>query len=230
VIGGWTASPRSRRHARGHERRTPRTERSARAAEHLAASRELGDENGLPKNPYRWRVAEAGIRHAEGDVERALELLDDAEVVFFSDFSPDVRPIPAMKARLWIAQGELALARGCAGAHGVSVGDEISYVREFEHATLARLIHSLCRRPVLRLGAVRRPLEDIRHLWLVPGLGIAFYANAQADRLTGPADRCCRARPRQQHIGGGHRILRRRIMDRRATGGGADASATTAIL
>jgi LuxR family maltose regulon positive regulatory protein len=110
------------------------------AAEHLAASRALGDENGLPKNPYRWRVAAAGIRHAEGDVAGGLDLLDQAEGVFFSDFSPDVRPIPAMKARLWIAQGKLAEARDWARAHGVTATDEISYVRAFEHATLARLL------------------------------------------------------------------------------------------
>jgi LuxR family maltose regulon positive regulatory protein len=112
----------------------------ATAAEHLAASHELGDENGLPKNPYRWRVAAAGIRRAEGDVAGALALLDEAGGVFFSDFSPDVRPIPAMKARLWIAQGKLAEARDWAGAHAVTATDGTSYVRAFEHATLARLL------------------------------------------------------------------------------------------
>jgi LuxR family maltose regulon positive regulatory protein len=110
------------------------------AAEHLAASHELGDENGLPKNPYRWRVAAAGIRHVEGNVAGALDLLDEAEGVFFGDFSPDVRPIPALKARLWIAQGKLAEARDWAGAHDVTATDEIRYVRAFEHATLARLL------------------------------------------------------------------------------------------
>jgi ATP/maltotriose-dependent transcriptional regulator MalT len=112
----------------------------AAGAEHLAASRALGDENGLPKNPNRWRVAAAGIRHAEGDVAGALDLLDQAEGVFFSDFSPDVRPIPAMKARLWISHGKLAEARGWARAHGVTATDAISYVRAFEHATLARVL------------------------------------------------------------------------------------------
>jgi LuxR family maltose regulon positive regulatory protein len=110
------------------------------AGEHLAASRALGDENGLPKNPYRWRVAAAAVRHAEGDVAGALDLLHQAEGVFFSDFSPDVRPIPAMKARLWIVQGKLAEARDWARANGVTATDEISYVRAFEHATLVRLL------------------------------------------------------------------------------------------
>ena len=112
----------------------------AAAAEHLAASHELGDDNGLPKNPYRWRVAAAGVRQAEGDVAGALGLLREAEGVFFGDFSPDVRPIPAIRARVWIAQGKLAEARDWAGANDLTSTDEISYVRAFEHATLARLL------------------------------------------------------------------------------------------
>ncbi|WP_263399031.1 hypothetical protein, partial [Streptococcus pneumoniae] len=32
------------------------------AMEHLLKSKELGEFNGLPKNPYRWRIAMAGIR------------------------------------------------------------------------------------------------------------------------------------------------------------------------
>jgi LuxR family transcriptional regulator, maltose regulon positive regulatory protein len=110
------------------------------AAQHLAASRELGDENGLPKNPGRWRIAAARLRQAVGDVEGALQLLDEAQLHFFSDMSPDIQPIAALKARLWIAQGRLADARAWAGERSLAPDDELSYVREFEHATLARLM------------------------------------------------------------------------------------------
>jgi LuxR family maltose regulon positive regulatory protein len=110
------------------------------AAEQLAASRELGDENGLPKNPYRWRVAEARIRHAEGDLAAALHLLDEAERVFFADFSPVVTPIPALKARLWIAQGRVSQAWDWARTAQVSTDDDVAYVDQFEHSTLARLL------------------------------------------------------------------------------------------
>ena len=39
------------------------------------------------------------------------------------------------------------------------------------------------RRPMLRLSrpALRRPQPAVRHLWLVPGLAIAFTANGQAE-------------------------------------------------
>ena len=110
------------------------------ASQHLRRSRELGDENGLPQNPYRWRVAAARIRQAEGDLDGAVELLDEAERLYVSDFAPEVRPVAAVKARVRIAQGKLSEAWGWAREHGIAAADELSYLHEFEHATLARLL------------------------------------------------------------------------------------------
>jgi LuxR family transcriptional regulator, maltose regulon positive regulatory protein len=45
------------------------------ASQHLLRVQELGEHNGLPQNPYRWRVAMASIREAEGDLDGALDLL-----------------------------------------------------------------------------------------------------------------------------------------------------------
>ncbi|MBA2555798.1 MAG: helix-turn-helix transcriptional regulator, partial [Chloroflexi bacterium] len=110
------------------------------AAQHLQRSRELGVENGLPQNPYRTRVAAALIRQAQGDLDGALELLDEAARLYVGDFSPDFRPVAALRARVWIAQGKLSEAWGWAREHGVTATDELSYLHEFEHSTLARLL------------------------------------------------------------------------------------------
>jgi ATP/maltotriose-dependent transcriptional regulator MalT len=110
------------------------------ASEHLLTSRELGDENGLPQNPYRSRVAAARIRQAEGDLDAALELLTEAERLYVGDFSPNVRPIAALKARVRIAQGKLLEAQGWAREHGLSAADDPTYVREFEHIALAAVL------------------------------------------------------------------------------------------
>jgi LuxR family maltose regulon positive regulatory protein len=110
------------------------------ASQHLLISRELGEENGLPQNRYRSRVAAARIRQAEGDLDGALQLLTEAERLYVGDFSPDVRPVAAVKARVWIAQGKLSEAWSWAREHDVTAADELSYLREFEHATLARLL------------------------------------------------------------------------------------------
>jgi LuxR family transcriptional regulator, maltose regulon positive regulatory protein len=110
------------------------------ALQHLRQSQELGEHLGLPQNAYRWRVAMARVREAEGDLSGALDLLNDAERVYRGDFFPNVRPIPAMRARLQIAQGSLDDALGWAREQGLSVDDDLSYLREFEYITLARVL------------------------------------------------------------------------------------------
>ena len=96
------------------------------AARHLQQAMHLGEANGLPQNPYRSRVAAAGIRQAEGDPEAALQLLAEADRLYATDYSPEVRPVGALKARAWIANGRLSEARSWARERGLS--------------TLARLI------------------------------------------------------------------------------------------
>ncbi|MGH8861591.1 MAG: LuxR C-terminal-related transcriptional regulator, partial [Jatrophihabitantaceae bacterium] len=110
------------------------------AAEHLIVSERLGAYNGLPQNPYRWRVVMARLRQAEGDLDGALELLDEADRVYAGDFIPNVRPVPAARARLRIRRGELGEADAWADERQLSAGDELSYLREYEHITLARLL------------------------------------------------------------------------------------------
>jgi LuxR family maltose regulon positive regulatory protein len=110
------------------------------ARQHLEASSELGDYNGLPQNRYRWRVAMARIREAEGDLVGALDLLGEAERLYVGDFSPNVRPVPAVRARVLLAQGEWRAALDWARERGLSAADDLSYLREFEHITLARAL------------------------------------------------------------------------------------------
>jgi LuxR family transcriptional regulator, maltose regulon positive regulatory protein len=110
------------------------------ATQHLLRSQDLGEHLGLPQNRYRWRVAMALIRQAEGDPVGALDLLDEAERLYMGDFFPNVRPVPALKARVWIAQGRLGEALGWAREQGLSMDDDLSYLREFDHVTLARML------------------------------------------------------------------------------------------
>jgi LuxR family transcriptional regulator, maltose regulon positive regulatory protein len=106
----------------------------------LLRSQELGEHLGLPQNPHRWRVAMSRVREAKGDLDGALDLLDEAERRYVSDFFPNVRPIPAMKARVWAAQGRLGDALGWTRERDLSVKDDLSYLREFEHITFARVL------------------------------------------------------------------------------------------
>ena len=110
------------------------------ARQHLLRSQELGEHIGFPQNPYRWRVAMARLKEAEGDLDGAIELLQEAEHLYMSDFYPNVRPVAALKTRVWVAQGRLDEALGWARDQGLSAHDDLSYLREFDHITLARVL------------------------------------------------------------------------------------------
>jgi hypothetical protein len=51
-------------------------------------------------------------RQADGDLAGALDLLNEAERLYMGDMLPNARPVPALKARVWIAQGRLGEALG----------------------------------------------------------------------------------------------------------------------
>jgi LuxR family maltose regulon positive regulatory protein len=110
------------------------------AHQHLLTSQALGELAGLPQNPYRWCTAMARIREAEGDLDGALDLLDQAERLYDGHFSPNVRPIATRKTRVWVALGRLDEALGWAREQGLSVENELSYLHEFDHITLARVL------------------------------------------------------------------------------------------
>jgi LuxR family maltose regulon positive regulatory protein len=110
------------------------------AREHLAISHRLGEHNGLPQNPYRRRLVMARMREVEGDLDDALALLDDAERVYAGDYAPNVQPVPAVRARLRLRRGELAHAEEWARQRQLTSEDGPSYLREYEHLTLARLL------------------------------------------------------------------------------------------
>ena len=112
----------------------------AASAELLSRSEDLGEDAGLAQNPYRWRVAMARLRAAAGDLATALELLDEAERVYVGDYSPPVHPVHATRARVLVASGDLDGAQQWASEHGLRADDQLSYLREYEHVTLARLL------------------------------------------------------------------------------------------
>ena len=107
---------------------------------HLQKCRDLGEHMGLPQTPYRWCAAMARIKEAQGDLNGALDLLDEAQRRYDGDFFPNIRPIAAQKARLWVLQGRVNEALEWARDQGLSAQDELSYLREFEHVMLARAL------------------------------------------------------------------------------------------
>jgi LuxR family maltose regulon positive regulatory protein len=110
------------------------------ATQYLLRSKELSERSPLPHNRSRWCVAMARIRQVQGDLDGVFNLLDEAERLYVRDFFPNVRPVAAFKTRMWIAQGRLDEALGWVREQGLSTHDNLSYLREFEHMTLARVL------------------------------------------------------------------------------------------
>jgi LuxR family maltose regulon positive regulatory protein len=110
------------------------------AAQALAMSRKLGELAEIPDWQYRWCIAQARLKATLGDLASAADLLDEAERLYVRTPLPDVRPIAALRARVWVRQGRLTEALDWARERDLSVNDHLSFLREFEHVTLARVL------------------------------------------------------------------------------------------
>ncbi len=110
-----------------------------RAARHLQKSFELGRQDTIVDWAYRKSLAQAHLKESEGDLDKALDLLDEAQRFYVRTPIPDLRPVDAMQARIYLKQGKLVKAQDWAHKSGLSLRDAPDYLHEFERLTLARL-------------------------------------------------------------------------------------------
>ncbi|HEX5164668.1 MAG TPA: LuxR C-terminal-related transcriptional regulator, partial [Thermomicrobiales bacterium] len=110
------------------------------ATDYLLRAQELARGPGATLNRSRWNVMMARIKESQGDLDGALAYLNEAERLRMPEFFPNVRPIAALRARVRIRQGQIGDALGWARDQNLSTDDDLSYLREFEHITLARLL------------------------------------------------------------------------------------------
>lgn len=137
----------------------------AAAVQHLSQSQRLGERGDLPVWRYRWRIAQARLHEIEGDLDSALGRLDEAERLFIRTPMPDVRPIGALRTRIWIEQGRLDEALAWARRRNLTVDDDLDHRLEFDHLTLARLLLARRERDGVH-GAIADAvtlLERLRH-------------------------------------------------------------------
>ena len=98
-------------------------------------------------------VTLAWIRQAKGDPAGALEAIGEAERAAPGPAVADLfNPVPAQRARLLLAQGQVAAAARWTQQRGLADDDEPAYLREREHLVLARVLLAQDRpRPALAL-------------------------------------------------------------------------------
>lgn len=103
----------------------------------------LGEQAGFPGWKLRLVLSQAHIQAGKGQFDTALSLLDTAERLHYSSPLPEIRPIPAQKARLWIKQGKLHQALAWADERGLAIDGELRYLSEYDYITLVRLLMAL---------------------------------------------------------------------------------------
>jgi LuxR family maltose regulon positive regulatory protein len=110
------------------------------AEQHLETYKELGPFAALVEPQHRWYCAKARLQEARGDLDGALEFLDEGERQFVGGPTLDARPIAALRAAVWLKQGRLREALAWANARGLGIDNELTFAREFEHITFARIL------------------------------------------------------------------------------------------
>ena len=88
----------------------------------------------------RWAAAQAQAEQRQGNFAKALSLFNEAIRRFKQVNLADLKPAAAMKARLFIVQGNLVAARDWTREHNLSANDTLSFLHEYEYVTLARLL------------------------------------------------------------------------------------------
>ncbi len=112
----------------------------ASSAAHLETARALREHSTITENRHRWFVAAAQVRAACGDHAGAVKLLDQAQALYRPGFYPEIRPIAAMRARVQITAADLGPAEEWALDRSVTASDDVTFLREYEHLTLVRLL------------------------------------------------------------------------------------------
>jgi LuxR family maltose regulon positive regulatory protein len=98
-------------------------------------------------------VTLAWIRQAQGDQAGALDALGQAQRIQVSEAVVGLlNPVPAERARLALAQGDVDAAAGWVRTHGLAATDDPGYPRQREYLVLARvLLATQAPEPVLGL-------------------------------------------------------------------------------
>jgi LuxR family maltose regulon positive regulatory protein len=113
-------------------------------------------------------VVLARLRNAEGDLAGALAAVDEADRAMPQAVVDPRLPVPALRAHLAMANGDVAEAVRWVRAAGLSVDEEPVYLREREYRVLARVLIAQ-QDPVAALAV----LERWRALALAQGRGVS---------------------------------------------------------
>ncbi len=148
------------------------------ATQRLQTAAELGQRSTLIDWSHRWNLAQARLKISDGELDSALQCLEAAERGYIKNPIPIMQPIAAHKARIHLRQGRLDKAQAWEQARSLSVGDEASYLCEYEHLTLVRIrltehsfegVNDLLKR-LLALAESQKRIESVIEIMLTKAL------------------------------------------------------------
>ena len=115
------------------------------AKEQLRKGEALGELPAFPPWYRHWVSARMRVMASTGDSESVSQVLDEARRLYYRHPIPDIRPLSALAARHDLDTGRMDQALLWASEQGLTADDELSYLREFEHMTFARILISQSR-------------------------------------------------------------------------------------
>lgn len=108
--------------------------------ETMEKARVMGEKTTLVDWAFRWNIGQARLSASASDFNSALRMLEEASHVYVKNPVPITRPVDALIANVYLKQGRLDNVREWVNKKGLSADDEINYLNEFEHLTLARMM------------------------------------------------------------------------------------------
>jgi LuxR family maltose regulon positive regulatory protein len=115
------------------------------AREYLIKGKAFGELPTLPPWFRHWILARTRIRVIDDDLDGVIKILENAEQLYYRHPIPDVRPLKTLTARAYLAAGALSKALQWVSEEGLIAEDDISFLREYDHITLAKILISRSR-------------------------------------------------------------------------------------
>lgn len=109
------------------------------AAGHWQTAANLGQNTTLVDWHYRWNLAQTRLKESAGEWDTALDLLGKAGQGYVKTAIPNLQPVETHKARVYLKQGRLDKAQTWLREQGISTEDDVCYLDEYNHLTLARV-------------------------------------------------------------------------------------------
>ena len=108
--------------------------------ENLEKVLEYGEDYCLPDWKYRYNVYMTRIEISDHNYDKALDHVEKAEKFHYRRPVPEFLPYAALRAEILVRKGELAEAENWVREKGLSPDDELDFLNEYNHLTLARLL------------------------------------------------------------------------------------------